>query len=214
MIVLVFVFVQLRAQDQWKNVYSESAWADRDTWQKTDLIKKYLAVRDGATVADIGCHEGYMTVKIAGWVGTQGRVYAVDLNEDRLSKLKQHLVDRRIENVTAIKGTPSDPLLPSTVDAVVIVDTYHEIKEHDEMLEHVWKSLKPGGRLVISEAIADSRRSLSREEQEKKHEISMSFVSEDLLKAGFRITYSQDPFVDREKIKGDKMWILVARKGK
>jgi hypothetical protein len=38
----------------------------------------------------------------------------------------------------------------------------------------------------------------------------MNFVLEDLLRAGFTILSKKDPFVDREKIKGDIMWLIVA----
>ena len=86
------------------------------------------------------------------------------------------------------------------------------MKEHDKVLQHIWVSLKPGGRLVICEPIAEERRTLLREEQERKHELGLPFVLQDLKKAGFQILFRQDPFVDREKIKGDKMWIVVARK--
>jgi hypothetical protein len=66
--------------------------------------------------------------------------------------------------------------------------------------------------LVICEPIAESRRKLARADQDKKHEFGMSFALEDLAKAGFTIHEKTDPFVDRTKVKGDKMWIIVAVK--
>jgi len=38
----------------------------------------------------------------------------------------------------------------------------------------------------------------------------MNFALEDLQKAGFTILQQQDPFADRSKEKGDKMWLVVA----
>jgi hypothetical protein len=66
--------------------------------------------------------------------------------------------------------------------------------------------------LVICEAIADSRRESPREDQERKHELGIKYAVEDLEKAGFAIVRRQDPLVDRTKEKGDKMWIIVAKK--
>lgn len=65
---------------------------------------------------------------------------------------------------------------------------------------------------MLCEPIADERRKLIRKDQEAKHELSMSFALEDLLKAGFIILKQQDPFIDRSKEKGDKMWLIVAAK--
>jgi ubiquinone/menaquinone biosynthesis C-methylase UbiE len=209
--VLLFLTIHAHSQDQWKNVYSESAWAGRDSWQKPGAILKQLGCKTGSRVADVGCHEGYMTIKLSKVVGPAGTVYAVDVDQSKLDKLKGHLEARQLSNVMSLKGNPDDPRLPAgMLDAVMILDAYHEMKDHDKILHHIWVSLKPGGRLVICEPIADARRKLVREEQERKHELGLSFALDDLKKAGFTILFKQDPFVDREKIKGDKMWIVVA----
>jgi hypothetical protein len=85
--------------------------------------------------------------------------------------------------------------------------------DHDDILKHVMTSLKPGGRLVICEPIAEDRRKLSRNEQQRKHELAMKFAVDDLTRAGFRIHFQKDPFIDRTKEKGDRMWVVVAVKG-
>lgn len=201
------------AQDSWKDVYSESAWADRDRWQKAEAIIQYLTITTGSSVADIGCHEGYLTVKLAKVVGQKGTVYAVDIETSKLERLKKNLAERNITQVIPTLGEPDDPHLPmGALDAVIIMDTYHEMEAHDKILDHIMKALKPGGRLILCEAIADSRRKLSRAEQERKHELGMSFAMEDAQKAGFTIVYKADPFVDRSAEKGDKMWLLVLKK--
>jgi ubiquinone/menaquinone biosynthesis C-methylase UbiE len=203
----------LYAQDQWKNVYSERAWTDRDRWQKADELIQNLNLKSGSQVADIGCHEGYMTVKLANKVGQSGKVFAVDVEQSKLDKLQAILTKREITNVQPIKGDYDNPKLPlNSLDGVIILDTYHEMDDHDEILQHVKASLKAGGRLILCEAIADERRDLSRKDQERKHELGMNFVLEDLKKAGFTIIKQQDIFVDRTKEKGDKMWLIVAVK--
>jgi len=203
----------LYAQDQWKNVYSERAWTDRDRWQKADELIQNLNLKSGSQVADIGCHEGYMTVKLANKVGQSGKVFAVDVEQSKLDKLQAILTKREIKNVQPIKGDYDNPKLPlNSLDGVIILDTYHEMDDHDEILQHVKASLKAGGRLILCEAIADERRDLSRKDQERKHELGMNFVLEDLKKAGFTIIKQQDIFVDRTKEKGDKMWLIVAVK--
>ena len=212
-LLLCFLAHESTGQDSWKNVYSESAWADRDRWQRAEELIKHLNLRPSDQVADVGCHEGYMTVKLSTVVGASGKVFAVDVEQPKLDKLTTILTKRNITNVKAIKGDYDDPKLPvNQLDAVIILDTYHEMDDHDKILQHIKSSLKPGGRLVLCEAIADTRRKASRTDQERKHELGMNFALEDLNKAGFTIVKQQDSFVDRTKEKGDKMWIIVASK--
>jgi ubiquinone/menaquinone biosynthesis C-methylase UbiE len=202
-----------QAQDPWKNIYRESAWKDRDAWQRAPELIRQLRLKAGSIVADIGCHEGYMTIKLADVVKPSGRVYAVDVDAPKLESLNEHLDKRGIANVTTIKGDYDDPKLPAgKFDGVIILDTYHEMDDHDKILLHVKDALKENGRLVICEPIASSRRGLTRAEQEARHEIAMKYVEEDLAKAGFSIVERQDPFADRTDVKGDVMWMLVAEK--
>jgi precorrin-6B methylase 2 len=198
-------------QNQWKDVYTEKAWAERDKWQRANDIIRELVIKPGSKVADVGCHEGYMTVKLAAQVGVAGKVYSVDVDQAKLDKLKNNSAKRNITNVEVIKGDYDNPKLPLNVlDAVIILDTYHEMDDHDKILQQIKASLKPGGRLVICEPIAEERRTLNREDQERKHELGMNYALDDLNKAGFSILKKQDPFVDRSKEKGDKMWLIVA----
>lgn len=209
---ILFLFpLSANGQDQWKNVYTESAWSERDAWQRAPELIKSMGLKSGATAADIGCHEGYMTVKLADAVGTLGKVFAVDLEAHKLERLKVNLDKRQITQVTAVLGEAADPKLPEkSLDAVIILDTYHEIRDHQQVLSHIRAALKPNGRLVICEPIAEERKGLTREEQERKHEIGLKFVLEDLKNAGFKILKKEDLFADRRKEKGDIMWLVVA----
>lgn len=212
-LLLLLTFAPAFSQDQWKDVYGESAWQDRDRWQKADELIRHLGIKAGSQVADIGCHEGYLSVKLAAAVGKSGTVYAVDVEQPKLDRLKTNLEKRQLQNVKSVKGDYDDPKLPQgTLDAVIILDTYHEMDDHDEILRHVLESLRPGGRLVICDPIAETRRDKTRDEQERRHELGMNFAKDDLVKAGFELILEKDPFVDRKKEKGDTMWLLVARK--
>jgi precorrin-6B methylase 2 len=212
-ILFIHAYLFTLGQDPWKNVYTQSAWAERDKWQRADELIRQLNIKPGSKVADIGSHEGYMTIKLSATAGNSGKVYAVDVEQSKLDKLRDHLAKGNISNVELIKGDYDNPNLPlNSLDAVIILDTYHEMDDHDKMLQHIKASLKPGGRLVLCEPIADERRKSIREDQERKHELGMDFALGDLQKAGFIILKQQDPFVDRSKEKGDKMWLIVAVK--
>lgn len=211
-LLISFVAPAVSAQDPWKDVYRESAWEQRDTWQRASDIINKLKLSPSGQVADVGCHEGYFTIKLASVVKS-GKVYAVDISKSKVEKLQEHLAERNIKNVEVILGKEDDPGLPqNSLDAVLIVDTYHEMDHHDTVLKHIQAALKPGGRLLLCEPISDNRKALSRDEQERKHELGMSFALNDLKKAGFKITFQQESFIDRVKEKGDKMWLIVCEK--
>jgi ubiquinone/menaquinone biosynthesis C-methylase UbiE len=213
-IIFVLLSITVSAQDPYKNIYSAHAWKDRDSWQKPDDLIKLLKISAGSQAADIGCHEGYMTFKLSKVVGEKGKVYAVDVEDSKVEKVKSLAAELKITNITAIKGDYDNPKLPTnaSLDAVIILDTYHEMDDHVEILQHILKALKPGGRLLLCEAIAESRRNASRSEQEGKHELGMNYALDDLKKAGFTISVQKDRYIDRTKEKGDKMWVVVAEK--
>ena len=215
-IILVCLFAGVGAvaqSDPWKDIYSESAWKERDSWQKPDELIRRLKLTPGSRVADIGCHQGYLSFRLSPVVGSDGKVYAVDVDQSKLDKVTSYAERNSITNVIPVKGDYDDPHLPADSFAgVIILDTYHEMDDHDKILQHIKVALKPGGRLVICEPVAEARRELTREVQEGKHELGMKFAIEDLKRVGFVIVEQTDRFIDREKVKGDKMWVIVAEK--
>ncbi len=212
-IILLLFSLAVAAQDPYMNIYSVQAWKARDQWQKPGELIKLLGITAGSQAADIGCHEGYMTFKLSRVVGPAGKIYAVDVEDSKIKKVESLAAESKIKNIAAIKGDYDNPKLPlNALDAVIILDTYHEMDYHDQILQHILKALKPGGRLLLCEPIAESRRKLKRPDQENKHELGMSFALDDLRKAGFKILFQQDPYVDRTEEKGDKMWVVLAEK--
>jgi ubiquinone/menaquinone biosynthesis C-methylase UbiE len=101
----------------------------------------------------------------------------------------------QLRNVEVVHGTTDDPKLPdASLDAALIVNAYHEMTEHEAMLGHIRRALKPDGRLVILEPISPSRRTASRSDQTKQHEIASELVLQDARAVGFKIASLEEPF--------------------
>jgi predicted methyltransferase len=167
----------------------------REEWQRVSDIFQAMDVRAGAAVADIGAGDGFFTIRLATAVGPSGRVFAVDIAESQLDRLRRRLGEEPHENVTVVKGTSVDPRLPDAgLDAALIINAYHEMTEHQAMLAAIRSALKPTGRLVIVEPISEKRRAAARPEQLREHEIGPEFALHDVRAAGFRIIGLQDPF--------------------
>jgi predicted methyltransferase len=167
--------------------------SNREGWQHLDEIFKAMQIGPGSKAADLGAGDGFLTVRLAPRVGENGRVYAEDIDKKRLAGLRARLAEEHLANVDIIEGEPNDPHLPAGLDAVVIVNAYHEMHGWEEMLGHIHEALKPGGRLVIAEPSPSSDQD-SRAEQMKKHRITASLVAEDMLRAGFTVIEKREKF--------------------
>lgn len=174
-----------------------------------------LGLRPGDTAADVGCGDGFYTIPLAKFLGPAGKVFAIDINDGELVRLKQHLGEEGLKNVAVIKGAEDDPKLPlNALDGALIVNAYHEMTAHDTMLHHVLSALKPHGVLVVMEGIWDTHEARSRDEQTKRHELASQIVRQEIQSAGFDVVELRDPFIERPADNDGKSrwWILTARK--
>ncbi len=129
---------------------------DRDAWQRPDEVMDALGIADGATVADLGAGAGWFTIRLARRVGPNGRVYAEDIQPEMIEAINRRVQREGLRNVTTILGTPNDPRLPAgKLDAVLIVNVYHEIEDPVALLRNVARALAPKGRLGIVDFTKD-----------------------------------------------------------
>ena len=125
---------------------------ERQAEEDCTKLLKALKLKPGQTVCDMGCGNGFYTLKMARLVGDKGRVLAVDIQPEMLSLLDKQLKGKHIKNVEPVLSTPIDPGLPAgEVDLILIVDVYHEFSYPEHMLRAMRKSLKPDGRIALAE---------------------------------------------------------------
>jgi ubiquinone/menaquinone biosynthesis C-methylase UbiE len=123
---------------------------DRDAYQRPDQIMDALLIGDGSTVADLGAGGGWFTVRLARRVGPKGIVYAEDIQPQMIQAIERRVDREGLKNVRTVLGTPTDPKLPEgSLDALLIVDAYHEMEQPVTLLRNVAKSLKPSGVIGI-----------------------------------------------------------------
>jgi predicted methyltransferase len=180
----------------------------RDEWQRPAEVLDALGVKAGQRVADIGSGSGYFTFHLAARVGSEGKVYAVDIDEAALQKLRARQEHAQLTQIETILGTSADPHLPNELDAVLIVDTYHEFREYTQTLQAVWRALKPRGRLVLIDGEGPAGR--PRTEYHRLHVIPAELVRAEIIHAGFVFKESRPGFYDAEY--GKKMYFLIFEK--
>ncbi len=105
---------------------------------------------------DAGCGPGRLTIPLAEAVGAAGRVIAIDVQAEMLSRVKgkaERLRLRNIEFHRAHLGAGEIRIDP--VDRAVMVTVLGEIPDQEAALVELFGLLKPGGMLAIGEVIAD-----------------------------------------------------------
>lgn len=125
---------------------------DREAWQKPEQVMDALYVGEGSVVADLGAGGGWFTIRLARRVWPNGTVYAEDIQRLMIEAIQRRVQREGLTNVKPLLGTGVDPfpgLASSTLDAVLIVDAFHEMAEPVVLLRNVARTLKPQGRIGI-----------------------------------------------------------------
>ncbi len=132
--------------ERWEKIFEDPT---RLEWQRPVAILDFLAIELGSTVADIGAGTGYFTVYLSTAVGSQGRVFAVDIEPAMIEYIRkrQHL---QAKQVIPLLGAPDDPRLPDDeIDVAVIINTWHHIEGRPAYINRLEKVLSPAGRVAV-----------------------------------------------------------------
>jgi SAM-dependent methyltransferase len=161
----------------------------RDREEDCNKLLRELRLEQGQSVCDMGCGNGFYTLRIAKRVGPKGQVYAVDIQPEMLSLLNERTKADRIHNVKPVLGTVVDPLLPpESCDVILCVDVYHEFSHPEQMLAAMRKALKPKGRLVLVEfRMEDPQVPIKLE-----HKMSKEQILKELPPNGFKLVQQFD----------------------
>jgi ubiquinone/menaquinone biosynthesis C-methylase UbiE len=135
--------------------YLGAPWLTRESRERQEecsTLLKVLRIKSDQTVCDMGCGNGFYTLKLAKIVGEKGKVLAVDIQPEMLDLLKERAAAKGVKNIVPVLGTLVDPKLPAgSVDVMLLVDVYHEFSHPEHMLRAIRRSLKPTGRVALVE---------------------------------------------------------------
>ncbi len=165
---------------------------NRGGWQHPERVMESLAIQPGDHVADIGAGDGYFIPYLAEAVGSEGLVYAVEVDADKIEALEELVEKRQLGNVVVIQGGFDDPLLPDgRVDLVFLCNTYHHIDERPGYFARLKRDLRGPGRLAIVEPKDDMTGILALFGT-NGHWTSLELLHRELTEAGYRPAESFD----------------------
>jgi len=112
-----------------------------------------FAVDPGMKVVDLGSGAGFYTLSLAKAVGKTGKVFAVDVQQDLLLKLKNEAFRNGFENIDIVWGDideeNSTRLADSSVDRVLIANTLFQVDDKDVVAKEAFRVLKPKCTVLI-----------------------------------------------------------------
>ncbi len=121
-----------------------------------ESILDRLAVRPSMKVLDVGCGPGRLAVPAAQRVGVGGEVVALDLQSAMLGRLQQKIDAAGLTNLRLLQAGAGDGTLPqNTFDRALLVTVLGEIPDRKAALAEIYRALKPGGILSITEVLPD-----------------------------------------------------------
>jgi ubiquinone/menaquinone biosynthesis C-methylase UbiE len=167
---------------------SNAAWLDRSSRpqeEHTQLAIDKIEVPENGVIADIGAGTGYYTFKLAPKV-PQGKVYAVEIQDEMITALKERKKKLNVTNVEVIKGSTTSVNVPeNSIDLAIMVDVYHELEYPVEMLTSIKKSLKKDGKILLIEYKGEDPAVAIR----PLHKTTVEQLNKELSANGFKLTY-------------------------
>lgn len=152
-------------------------YPDRDQRLHVDRVMDLLEIAPGKSVADVGAGSGWFTVRAAARVGSTGAVYAEDINPRAIEYITKRAADQKLDNIHPILGSVDDTKLPAaSVDAVLILKTYHEFAHPIPLMTKLKLALKQGAKVGIIDRNGDGT----------NHGIMPEVVEREMAKAGFK----------------------------
>ena len=167
--------------------YTGAEWLTRDNREQEErcsLMLANLGMKQGMTICDMGCGNGFYTLQLAKMTGETGRVYGVDIQREMLKLLNQRADEQGIKNVTPVLGSFTDPRLPKgKIDLILLVDVYHEFSHPEQMLAAMRAALAPGGVCVLVEFRSEDPEVLIKPE----HKMSKAQIMKEWPANGFKV---------------------------
>ncbi|MFQ5662108.1 MAG: class I SAM-dependent methyltransferase, partial [Candidatus Paceibacteria bacterium] len=112
-----------------------------------------LGLTDGMLAADFGTGSGHYAIAASEVVGNSGRVYAIDIQQALVKKVKNLAIAENRQNIDVLWGdieqAHGTKLGDESVDAVIIANDLFQVEEKNNMINEARRILKPKGKVLV-----------------------------------------------------------------
>ena len=123
----------------------------RDLFLPRRNILEEVGIRPGSHVLDYGCGAGSYIRATAELVGKSGKIYALDIHPLAVQMARNIASKSALENVETICSDCKTGLVDDDIDVVLLYDTFHTLSDPNQVLEELYRVLKPDGILSFSD---------------------------------------------------------------
>ena len=182
--------VKRETSTPYKGDLSHFDYPDRDKKLQVNRVMDLLGLKAGSSVADIGAGGGWFTMHAADRVGPSGTVYAEDINPKAMDYIRKRAQHEHHGNVREVLGKADNPQLPSSsVDAALLLKSYHEVAEPVTLLRNLRAALRSDARVGI----------IDRNGNGADHGVDKDVVIKEAAEAGYKLVGTYD-FVKPDKV--------------
>lgn len=175
----------------------------REIYDKRKDIVEACKLMPGGKVADIGAGTGLFTRLFSPIVGSEGRVFAVDIAKNFVDHINKTSAELGLKNVVGVLCKADSVELPrDSIDVAFICDTYHHFEFPQKTMRSIHRALRPDGQLILVEF--DRIEGVSSDWVLNHVRAGQDTFTEEILAAGFR-------FVEEVKLMKDSYFLRFAK---
>lgn len=125
------------------------------TFLDADEIIQELNFKGNETFMDLGCGDGYISIKAIDKYLPEGTVYAIDIFDESINALKQYKNKNNIGNLIPIKADVSKgipTIADGSIDVILMLNVFHGFRESEirsDVIEELIRLIKCDGKITI-----------------------------------------------------------------
>lgn len=169
--------------------------------QEITRLAEVMHWRAGTIVADVGAGDGAYSFEAAEKVGPSGRVYATEIDQEKLKILRVEVAKSKLSNVIIVNSAADDTKLPSSCcDAIFLRHVYHHLTQPLDFDRNLVRSLKPGAQLAVIDFPPSPNSELVEGVPKNRggHGIPKKVMVEEVTSTGLRVEKVIDDWSERD----------------
>jgi ubiquinone/menaquinone biosynthesis C-methylase UbiE len=156
--------------------YSQRFWVEAPhPFITRARLREVLAPSPGSRVLEVGPGTGYYALPVARWLGPDGRLDMVDVQQEMLDHTLRRAAEEGISNISGARADAREmPYADHSFDAAYLVTVLGEIPDQAAALRELRRVVKPEGRIVVGELFGDPHMVTHRALRDRAAEASLA----------------------------------------
>jgi ubiquinone/menaquinone biosynthesis C-methylase UbiE len=137
--------------------YSQRFWVEAPhPFITRARLREVLAPAPGSRILEVGPGTGYYALAVARWLGPDGRLAILDVQQEMLDHTLRRAAEEGISNISGVRADAREmPYADDSFDAAYLVTVLGEIPDQAAALRELRRVVKPDGRIVVGELFGD-----------------------------------------------------------